>query len=137
MAKFRLQKVLDVRRIVERQKEKELSVATMKLQREQNVMTSILARKHSFVAEMNLAGLDSVRRLAEYHGYLNTLLDQADRQQRVITAVAQQVELKRQHLLKATQDRKVLERLKEKREREWHIVETRKEQNFLDELARR
>ena len=137
MRKFRLQRVLDVRKIIEREKEKELSVAAMKLKREQDALAGIIEKKDGFVNQMNDARANRAGRLADYHGYLDTLLSAIFEQRKVIHATTMQVEIKRRNLLQATQDRKVLDKLKEKKHQEWLVEENRKEQEFLDELARR
>ncbi|MFQ5649089.1 MAG: flagellar export protein FliJ [bacterium] len=136
MARFRLQRVLEIRKVIEKEKEKDLSLARITLQREKQILQALQGRKNAFAQEMNQATRTNVQHIVERHLYLNTLLSAIDEQCNVITAVKQQVETKRQHLLQATQDKKVLEKLQEKKEREFLKNQERQEQGFLDELAR-
>ena len=137
MYKFNLQRVLDIRKTFEKEKEKALFVAKMKLKREEKYLALLYQRKEDFAETMNVTGRDSVRRRAEQHRYLNMLLEGIQAQHETILEVAKEVEAKRLTLVQAAKDRKVLEKLKEKKEEAYLQELGRKEQAFLDELARR
>ncbi len=137
MATFRLQRVLDVRRLIEKEKEKELSTARLKLQQEQSVLHQIEGRKDTFVEKMNACMIQNVRQLSGYYHYLNMLMSSIEEQLSVLHKTERLVENKRQKLLQATKNRKILDRLKERHQQEIRLLDEAKQQAFLDELARR
>lgn len=135
--KFRLQKVLEVREIVEKDKIKALSAANRKLQLEKQRMKKLKETIHSIAAEINRVQAANVHRMSNHHDHLKTLLQEVYEQRHVIFTLQQEVEKKRSELLQATKDKKVLQTLKEKTLVALQAEEKKREQNALDELALR
>ena len=143
MKKFRLQSVLEYRRSLEEEAQREFSEIQIALAREMEIGSKIqhqialwqqkLREKHregtgpgsgSYPAEIDL-----------YQRFLYFLATEAERQNQKIRSIESDMNKKRQALLEARLERKVMERLKEKtlalREREM----LQEEQKILDEKA--
>lgn len=137
MPKFRLQRVLEIRQMLEKQHEKALAEAQSKLQLQQKMLEQLHSQKHIFLTVMNDSEKADVRNLAGQYQYLDTLMNSIELQQRSVLAAEHQVTARRNDLLQATKDRKALEKLKDKAAEENRRQADRAEQDFLDELARR
>jgi len=133
--KFRLQKVLDVRKIVEKQKQKEFAAVMQKLQNEKDALQALIDKRSTFTDEMQFARKISVRGIAQHHSYLDSLTRAIAEKIREVSQIEKEVEKKRQVLLKATTDRKSIERLKEKAREEFMRNERTAEQALIDEIA--
>ncbi len=134
-SRFRLQKVLEIRETIEKERQKELSLSKGRLKREEEHLESVRSQKNAFARRMNQVARARVRNLVEQHNYLATL-SQAVSEKRVdVSQVRQEVEHRRKNLLQASKERKVLEKLKERREEELAAQLARSEQAFFDELA--
>ena len=138
MPKFSLQTALDVRERIERLKQKEFAE---QLQLAQEIQKRIADCKteaqHSNQAVNQLKNQGFTIALLQFHEQFRHRLDQQ------IGVLEQQlaeqnevVEVKQQNLLKATQDRRVLEILKEKEEERYRKKRDRLERLEMDEIAR-
>ncbi|MCZ6818676.1 MAG: flagellar export protein FliJ [Calditrichaeota bacterium] len=138
MAKrFRLQKVLEIREMTEKEKQKEHALTKRKLQMTEMELNRLTTRVNDFAEEMNGAARAQAQRLVEHHGYLTTLADAALDLEKEIASIEAEVEKKRRALLEAAKNRKALQKLKEKKELAWMLAEDKEEQAFLDEIAMR
>ncbi len=133
--KFRLQKVLDVREIVEKEKMRNLALSRKELELEKQRMRELEIKIRQLAVEMNDAGTANVYRFSAFHDYLNTLAGMLYEKRHSIFMLKKAVEEKRQDLLQASKDKKVLELLKEKARAAFAMEENREEQKVLDELA--
>jgi flagellar FliJ protein len=86
---------------------------------------------------MNKINTAKVYEIREHHDYLKTLTQDVTDKNEGIAVVRGDVEDKRENLLEARKDRKILENLKEKRIAEAREEAVRKEQARIDELANR
>ncbi len=134
---FRLQKVLDVRESVEKEKQKLLSLSKRKLKSQEKQLRDIEAQKGDFTKKMNNIDRQKVRESIGKHNYLSTLHETIVKKLSEIKSTKSDVEKKRQDLLKAVKDKKSLEKLKEKQRLETIKTQQAKEQFFLDEVAQR
>ncbi|MCE5198759.1 MAG: flagellar export protein FliJ [Armatimonadota bacterium] len=135
--KFRLQSLLDQRKSLEEQLLAELG----ELRREE---AAEVMRLHVLCQRLEIACIeieDALKRnaqcaeLAQRDEYAKTLRDDVRVQELTIEAVRERVEAKRQEVVKAMQDRKVLETLRDKQEQEYLQAIARAEQNELDEMS--
>jgi flagellar FliJ protein len=133
--KFRLQKVLEVREIVEKEKQKELSVSKRKLHSVEDELHDLKQKLDKCTREMNGIAKARVRQIKEQHDYLNTLTQSIEAKCRDVTVVMQDVEIRRLDLLQASRDKKALLNLKDKKEAERKQEELRREQAGLDEIV--
>lgn len=135
--KFRLQTLLDQRQAKEdkllrelgliRQEEVDaalqLSKLEERLQRAESAMINML---------QNNANTLEISRLDEYQ---KAIRDDIKLQELTIEAIRKKVEAKRNELVEAMKDRKVLEALRDKQEKEYIQQYLKAEQNEMDEMA--
>ena len=131
--RFRLQRVLDVKHIREKQRVRELAEAARE-------------REHERLAEAALRDeqgrLREARRQSADAGALQIESQLAGgmrrkiRQQTARTAAAQRaVETAQHQLLNAMKERKALDKLSERRQEEFRVEQSRLERRFIDEIA--
>lgn len=135
--KFRLQKILDVREIVEKQKQKDFSLVMQQLQNEKDNLNALIEKRSSFTDEMQFKSKITVRGVADHHNYLDTLTRAVSYKTGEISQIEKKVDKKRQVLLKATTDRKSIEKLREKAQEEFLKEESAAQQALIDEIAMR
>jgi len=136
---FPLQKVLDIRQHVEDQRAVELGQAKQELFKEQSLLNHFKMLKekalHSSAEETAESLKLSTIQMRE--SYLMELNDKIEKQHKIIVRKSALVEKKRRELLKATQEKKVVEKLKE-RQLEIHRKSVRLQENkLIDEVALR
>ncbi|MBU0518142.1 flagellar export protein FliJ [bacterium] len=134
---FRLQRVIDVREIREKDCQRELasSMGELKLQREMLEAQQAESKqgeeslRRALTSRTNAAGLNAL------NGWRQWKEEEVVMQQQSTEKQAEVVEGKRKALLQASKERKILEKLKEKRMAEHQNEALRKEQNFLDDIG--
>jgi len=134
---FSLESVLNYRNIIENQKERAFSAALYDYQLEQKRLTEL---KESYVSAMKkFQELEQVTfSSGNYFEFLNYIkrIEKKIANQKIRIATAHEIlENKRNELIKATRDRKVLERLKDIGKENYLKEMDRLEQIFLDEIA--
>lgn len=133
--KFRLQKVLDVRELIEKNRQKNFAEAKKILKIENEKLAHLENKRDGFTRTMNTVKRAEVSQLRGNQAYLETLNQAVADKQETIAVFKVDVETKRQHLLEAAKNRKALEKLKERKEVEVIQEENRIEQGFIDEIA--
>ena len=135
--RFPLQKVLEIRKHKEDQKAIELGQARHELFKEQQNLERLNRQKENLFAsvdEQKIKKMDVVN-LQVTESYLVDLNEKIKSQKITIKNKQQLVDEKRQELLKVSQEKKIVEKLKE---RQWqaHKKDVRKELNKMeDEVA--
>lgn len=132
---FRLQKVLDVRVMVESQKQRAFAYELKRLERVESDLKKLRNRISGFAGRMNTVGPSEAKEVSVRHEYLKSLRNRLEMKQELIKEIKVQVEQKRKVLLQATQERKVIEKLKEKYEEMQAQELNRREQAIIDEFA--
>lgn len=134
---FELHQVLTYRTDLERLCKQEFAAARQdldhantRLEREREEAEA-LARDF---AERN-GQLNSVVELQLYADFFARKRDEIKQQQERVSALDRILENRREELVQATKDKKVLEALKEKKNREFRAEQQRKERDFLDEMS--
>ena len=133
--KFRLQKVLDVRELIEKNRQKDFAGAKHNLQIENEELEQLENKRNGFTQSMNTVKKAEVSQFRGNQAYLETLNQSVADKHKKITVLKEDLETKRQHLLEASKNRKVLEKLKERKIAEAIHEENRIEQDFIDEIA--
>ena len=133
--KFRLQKVLDVRELIEKNWQKDFAGAKHNLQIENEELEHLENKRDGFTESMNTVKKAEVSQFRDNQAYLETLNQAVADKNETIAVLEEELETKRQHLLEASKNRKVLEKLKERKTVEAIHEENRIEQNFIDEIA--
>jgi len=134
---FELHQVLNYRTDLERLRKQEFAAARQdldqasdKLEQQRNEAAD-LARDF---AERN-GQLNSVVELQLYSDFFTRKREEIKQQQEQVTALDRILENRRDELVQATKDKKVLEALKEKKMQAFRQEMQRKERDFLDETA--
>ena len=134
--KFRLQKVLDVRELIEQDRQKDFAGTKHHLQIENEELQQLENKREGFTQNMNMVKKAEVSQFRGNQAYLETLNQAVADKHKKITVLKEDLETKRQHLLEASKNRKALEKLKERKIAEAVHEENRIEQDFIDEIAR-
>ena len=137
MFKFRLQTLLDQRKAKEDRILGELGKLRGEEAAEERVLASLRDRLKSACAslERELAQSGGAEEINRWDEYAKATRDDIRVQELTLIAVRERVEAKRQELIKAMQERQVLESLRDKQEREYLLSIARAEQNELDDMA--
>ncbi len=134
---FRLQRVLEIKQTIEDVKRRNFNEARQLLETEQNKLADFKAKEISYRDKLNKkriegASLEIIRMYYKFFSALSTMLQY---QKRRIIAAQEEVDKRRNILLEAVRERRVLENLKEKKLLEYNYEANREEQNFLDEIS--
>jgi flagellar FliJ protein len=134
---FELHQVLNYRTDLERLRKQEFAAARQDLDRASDALdrqrTEAAALARDF-AERN-GQLNSVVELQLYADFFTRKREEIRQQQERVTALDRVLENRRDELVQATKDKKVLEALKEKKTQQFRQELQRKERDFLDETA--
>ena len=134
--KFRLEKLLEARLAKEKSVKQELAKAVS----EQNVfrikqneyITRVDAQKKHFHDKMT-AGRANISELMMYHRFEDFSKKVVDDAQKKIEAMEPAINVIRGRLAEASKERRVIEKLKEKRQREWQYLLDRATFNEIDD----
>jgi flagellar FliJ protein len=138
MAKFvfRLEAVLNVKRQQEENIKNELGKAMQRLEAEKQKLSRLERSKEEIIAEFNnKAKKTTVHKLIEFNAYLSLLKSNISRQKERVNKAELDVDKIREELVKAVQERKILEKLKEKKHDEYLIEQKKLEQKTNDEIV--
>ena len=137
---FRLQKVMETTRAREELQKKELARALADLDRNETLLDQMLDHLEQEVeqfAGIRKKGAIKVSTLAQYASYTDSLLAKIGRQRQEIEKLAKLADEHRDKLIEITRDKKILEKLKEKRFEEYRRKLRQVEQKFMDEISSR
>lgn len=138
MAKFifRLEAVLNVKRQQEENIKNELGKAIQRLETEKQKLARLERSKEEIIAEFNQkTKKTTVHKLIEFNAYLSLLKSNISRQKERVNKAVLDVDKIREELMKAVQERKILEKLKEKKHDEYLIEQKKFEQKTNDEIV--
>ena len=133
--KFRLQRVLEVRALIEKNRQKVFAEAKQNLQIENEELEQLENKRDGFTQSMNTVKKAEVSQFRSNQTYLETLNQAVTDKYETIAVLEEDVETKRQQLLEAAKNRKALEKLKGRKEVEVIHDENKIEQDFIDEVA--
>lgn len=135
--KFELEQVLNYRAEVEKARQLEFASAKQEVDHATHVLNRHESDVDTLTREFSnrqgeLSNIEEMRRYVDY--FARKKEDIKSQKERIdqLTCIMSQ---RRDELLDATRDKKVLESLKEKKEREFKQEMAQKEQAFLDEIA--
>lgn len=138
MAKFifRLEAVLNVKRQQEENIKNELGKAIQRLETEKQKLAGFERSKEEIISEFNRkTKKTTVHKLIEFNSYLSLLKTNIIHQKERVNKAALDVDKIREELVKAVQERKILEKLKEKKHDEYLIEQKKLEQKTNDEIV--
>jgi flagellar FliJ protein len=136
--RFKLQTVLDLKeRKEEEEKEKLARLFRVKAE-EEALLAKLEMEKESVREELKRkqasGGLD-IEKIKMFHGHLKTLDNRITHQRLRLKEIDIAIDRQRDELLKATQEKKTLEKLREKHREVWLMEAEAEERKFIDELA--
>jgi flagellar FliJ protein len=134
---FELRQVLNYRLDLERMRKQDFATARQDLDRASDKLEQerdgVATLSKDFVERQSQ--LNSVVELQLYTDFFARKREEIKTQQERVVALDRVLEDRREELVQATQDKKVLEALKEKKEHAFRQEQQRKERDFLDEMA--
>ncbi len=139
MAKFRyrMQNILNVKEKLETQAKNEFAIAAAKEREEEEKLNAVMARrdeKQAVLKSLVEEDLD-VSSIKEAEDALEVMKYHVGQQRLNLAAARQELEVKRDKLTAAMQDRKTHEKLKEKQFEQFKKDEAAKESKEIDELV--
>ncbi|MDF2673263.1 MAG: fliJ [Clostridiales bacterium] len=130
---FQLQKVLDYKEKIE-EKKKEEFVKALKFQlaqeKELNHYIDIKNDSKDYFYDLKTSG--DFQNFSRYIEFLDKKIENAKYK---LVKATEQLDIKKQELIKSTSDRKVLDKLKEKAKQDFEAESNRKEQKLNDDFA--
>lgn len=139
MAKFvyRMQNILNVKEKLEVQAKNEFAIAAAKLNEEEEKLEALQTRRQEYEDTLKRLCEDSldVAAIKEAEDNIEVLKYHIQIQKLQVAAANQQLEVARQKLTSAVQDRKTHEKLKEKQFDIFKAEEAAKESKEIDELV--
>lgn len=133
--KFKLNKVLEVKKIELKQQQKVLSDAAKKKLEAYQAMEQQQNAASSFASRLKTITQHSAGALNIYYDYYHHLLDEAKQKEMEMYQLAEMEEQERQRLISVQKEQKVLEKLKEHEQEKFLDDISKNDQNSLDEIA--
>lgn len=134
---FRLQQVLNYRREVEKARKQELAVARSEFENATRRLRSEEEKAERLAHELKekeTAGILALE-FQLYAEFSRKQSSEIKNQREVVSTLNEEVEEKREILLSAAKDKKVLESFKDKTNAAHRLEVAARERNFLDEIA--
>ena len=132
---FRLQRVLDIKNVLEEQRKRELGEAYAMLVAEQERLQGIrkaLSRAQRYAQQRPPR---TSHELLMYDHFITQQLVRTEMQQKTIDQVQRVVNTRREKLVAAYKDRKILDRLKERYTEQYRHEVVREDQSLIDEIS--
>jgi flagellar protein FliJ len=133
---FRLESVLNLKSQLEDNAKNSLARATRELESQLDCLEGLKNVNEGSMNSLN-AEVDvgiPVYRIMVYNSYLSYLKNKIIDQKENVNIAEQDVDINRESLIKAMQERKILEKLKEKKYQEYQKEQNKVEQLLIDEL---
>jgi len=137
--KFRLQRVLETKEGIEKQRQRELGAKQGELLRQQKKLSELKEelKEQNKSQREKVSGSASAGELVMLHRWQLQLEKQIVEQLVKVSTAEKAVEKARLVLVEASKERKVLEKLREKRFEEHKKISLSQEQNILDDVGGR
>ncbi len=135
---FKLQKVMETTKTREELRKRELAKALVVFAQNESLLEAMLDRLEEQIEEYNTRKLKpsmTASDLINFSHYTEKLLTDIQHQKKTIEDLAEKVRQHREKLIEITKDKKILERLKERRYEEYRKKLRSMEQKFMDELS--
>jgi len=134
---FRLQRVLDIKSTIEKAKNRDFLAAYGEFKKAVNKLQNIVDTRNKY--QKNLHNLEKegieIISINFYIRYFQMLENQISFQHRMIEIAKDEMEKRRLFLIDAVKERKILERLKEKKREQFNYEIGKEEQIVSDELS--
>jgi flagellar FliJ protein len=134
---FQFEKVLKHKKILEGQAQKDFHEISAKLIEQEQFLKGLeddLKKAYSDKHAVTVMGGEVAQHLAYFHEFYLMQKKLIEQQQRIIAGLEKIVEEKRLRLVEASREKKIFEKLKEKRKQEFKKQIDKKEQKRIDEV---
>ena len=135
--KFRLQKILELKKQKEDVLKKELTDLLNKKKELLHKKNSLAKEKDKnlYALENNLSTLFIIEEILAYFSFIEVLDKKIEEILEFLKILEKEIIQAREKLIQASKEKKVLIKLKEKKEKIYNQLENRREQKFFDEIA--
>lgn len=133
---FRLESVRNLKIQMEDNAKNNLAAASRELERQKDHLSGLVSTRESSIEDLN-AEVDkgvSINKIKSYNNYLTLLKTQIANQKENVNKAKRHVDIKRECLVKAVQERKILDKLRDKKYEEYIKEQSKAEQVLIDEL---
>ena len=137
MFKFKLQSVLDYRLNIEEKILNEFSELKRELDRQKAMLEELKSERESMVAGLRNMQSQTIKAhdISSILVYVDRLRESEKQQKQVIQQIMEAVDKKRQELVEAVKNRKIMENLKDKQKEEYIKDVNDTEQKDSDEMS--
>ncbi len=137
MARFKLDQVLKVRQLQEKKHKRDLFEIKVIRENAEKVLEELETQKERQVEDMEVEDKIKVLDLQMRYAYLNSLVKQVEAQKSALEKILKEEEKKLGELVKVNQDKRMMEKLKEKFIESILKEVQKKEQISLDAISQR
>ncbi len=133
---FRLESVRNLKVQLEDNAKNNLALASRELKKQKEFLTGLRTTREDSISELN-SKVDegvSISQIRAYNNYLTFLKQKITEQKENVNTAQKQVDVRRESLVKAVQERKILDKLREKKYGEFLKEQGKAEQLLIDEL---
>ncbi len=137
MFHFRLQSLLQYRKQIEDKLVLEFAEIKKRLGQEKEALEKVMRKQASLTTKLENMGKGNLcaANVSVYLSYIRQMKEQQDSRKKIIGKIEKELEAQRQVLLDASQKRKILETINEKKLTEYKLDLIRREQKELDEAG--
>ena len=136
MFKFRLQRILNHKEDIEKQKKEIFGALTIKLSEEEDILQAIEEERFATIKKSNHEkSTGNIVKLKYYDNYLKMLKERIERQIDVIERLKVEVEIAKLDMLDAVKETKAFEKIKEKDYEEYLYDEKKNEEKVIDSIV--
>ncbi|MDQ2085893.1 flagellar export protein FliJ [Herbivorax sp. ANBcel31] len=134
---FRLQSLLNLKRQIEDGLKNDLGKAIGEYESQKRIFNKIENEKEAFAGQINTKSRDgaSIRDLQKYSKYIEVLNKKAKRQMENVKNAKDNVDRYREKLIKASQEKKIIDKLRDKKYKEHLKEQLQKEQKINEEIS--
>ena len=135
--KFRLQRVLDIKHTIEEVKRRDFLATQNERDKAKNKLHEIVLTRNRYTDDLYAREKKEInlREINLFYRYFMVLESQIKRQHELIRLANGEMEKRRLILIEAVKERRILERLKEKKYSGYMTASLMEEQNLLDDMA--
>lgn len=137
MARFKLDPVLKVRQIQEKKYKRDLTEIKVIRENAEKLLEDLEMEKNKQIENMEVEEKLRVAELQIQYAYLNAIVEQVEKQKNALEKILIEEEKKRDVLIKTNQNKRMIEKLKQKFNSEILKDFQRKEQLLLDSISHR
>ncbi|CUS98065.1 flagellar export protein FliJ [Candidatus Kryptonium thompsonii] len=137
MARFKLDPVLKVRQVQEKKYKRDLSEIKVIREKAEKLLEDLEAEKMQQMENIEAEEKVKVIDLQIQYAYLNAVAEQVERQKNALERVLKEEEKRRDILIKTNQNKRMIEKLKQKFNEQILKDFQKKEQTLLDSIAYR